>query len=248
MRTTSRFRRLRTAISLIVLRELSIVAQRCPLCRFPLIIRLRNEELGVRCIRCGASAVTMSLVSVLSELPISIGESHVYELSSAGPLVGYLKRRAAAVTTSEYFDDVVPGTYLNGVQCQDVQSLTYRSEMFDVCTSSEVFEHVEDDFAGFTEILRVLKPGGYFVFSVPLSATSTLERTEIIEGQRIRILPPEYHSDRIRGNRVFVYRDYGWDIVNRLSSAGFESADIRRPTDKFLGYSRPIVIAKKPLS
>jgi hypothetical protein len=41
---------------------------------------------------------------------------------------------------SEYFNEVAPGAWRDGVQCQDVQRLTFADASFDVCTSTEVFD------------------------------------------------------------------------------------------------------------
>lgn len=142
------------------------------------------------------------------------------------------------------------GTRFNDVVCQDVQKLTYPDEHFDVCTSLEVFEHVADDMTGFGEIYRVLKPGGFILFSVPLSNQNlTIERTGVIDGERQNILPPEYHSDSLRGaDKVFCFRNYGSDILQRLASSGFENTEIRYPDDVNFGYGRPMIFGRKPIS
>jgi SAM-dependent methyltransferase len=158
-------------------------------------------------------------------------DAHVYELSSKGALVAYLRKRFPHLTCSEYFDDVAPGDFKGSTQCQDVQSLTYQDGAFELVTSTEVFEHVPDDARGFREIYRVLRPGGYFVLTVPLSGSdATVERAVIRDGQVLNLLPPEYHGDRIRGlGRVLAFRNYGTDICSRLEATGF-AAEIRTIT------------------
>lgn len=234
-----------TAASLVDWKALGAWPAACPLCGTTVIVRLCNSAIGVRCLRCAASAITMSLVSVLKKEIVVLGSLHVYELSSRGPLLGWLRRHAGRVTCSEYFDGVPAGEMANGVQCQDVQKLTYDDASFDLCTSTEVFEHVPDDARGFAELHRVLRPGGRLVFSVPMtSANSTVERALIEKGSVRHLLPPEYHSDRIRGQgRVLVYRDYGLDIVDRLMVQGFRDARLVRPAQPLGGYSIPIVVA-----
>ena len=126
----------------------------------------------------------------------------VYELSSRGALCRYLRRRFARVTVSELWDDVAPGTFRNGVQCQDVQRLSHPDGAFDLVTSTEVFEHVPDDRRAFAEVHRVLRPGGRLVFTVPLmDAGPTLERAELRYGRIVHLVTPEYHGDRLRGRR-----------------------------------------------
>ncbi|WP_154222989.1 hypothetical protein [Marinicella rhabdoformis] len=64
------------------------------------------------------------------------------------------------------------------------------------------------------------------MFTVPLSTQDkTTERTAIIDGKRKQILPAEYHSDSLRGvDKVFCYRNYGFDVVDRVEAVGFKSA------------------------
>jgi SAM-dependent methyltransferase len=186
-------------------------------------------------------------VRVLKELRPWFGNEAVYEMSSRGPLVEFLRREAPRLTCSEYFEDLEPGAWRGGVQCQDVQRLTYAAASFDVCTSTEVFEHVPDDARGFHEIRRVLRPGGVFVFTVPLSqAAATVERAIFAEGKVEHLLPPVYHGDRIRGRgKVLVYRDYGMDIVERLRRQGFAEAWIDpRFEAAFLGHGSAVVCAQ----
>jgi SAM-dependent methyltransferase len=219
---------------------------RCPICGPSILIRLSHEEIGVRCLRCSASAITLSMVMVLAAARPGFRNERVYELSSRGPLFEFLRREVRELTFSEYFDDVPPGASRGGVQCQDVERLTHADASFDVVTSTEVFEHVADDRRGFAEIRRVLRPGGAFLFTVPLSgAERTQERAERRDGEVRHLLPPEYHDDRIRGRgSVLVFRDYGCDVTERLVATGFSSARIEEGhRASFLGQGRGVVIA-----
>ena len=187
------------------------------------------------------------MTSVLKSVRPGFRSDRVYELSSRGPLFEFLRREVADLTFSEFFDDVAPGSIRGGVQCQDIEGLTFPSASFDLVTSTEVFEHVPDDRRGFAEIRRVLRPGGAFIFTVPLAdAERTVERG-VLEGAAVRhLLPATYHDDRIRGRgTVLVYRDYGRDITDRLCEAGFASADIDRRFERaFLGAGTGVVVAR----
>lgn len=229
-------------------RKLAIRIIYCPVCASRrLAIRLDTNEISVRCLTCRASAVTISLVAVLRRVAPNLETKQVYELSSRGALFNYLVRNSGKLTYSEYFDNVAPGEFWNGIQCQDVQNLTYPDESFDVCTSTEVFEHVPDDLKGFSEIRRVLKPDGIFVFTVPLlNENETVERARLTPTGEIQyLLSPEYHGDPIRGHKpVLAFRNYGQDIVDRLHSQGFINAEIVLQGEEIpWGYVRPVVIA-----
>lgn len=229
--------------------EIRISDECCSVCLWPFIVTLGNNELAVRCPRCGASAITQSLVAVLRSEFSDWQARDVYEMSSSGPLLKFLRQSARSVTVSEFFDDVAPGDYKGAIQCQNVQSLTFPDAVFDLCTSTEVFEHVRNDLAGFAEVHRVLKPGGAIVFTVPLSRDRpTVERVVYTGTEAHYVLPPVYHGDRMRGDRVLCMRDYGADILDRLTSVGFERAAFVAPEARLFGYSRPIVIARRPQS
>lgn len=220
----------------------------CPLCdRRKVMIKLDADEMAVRCLSCEASAACMSTVSVLRKVSSDIGSLDVYELSARGSLFNYLKKHAKTLTCSEYFPDLASGEFRNGVQCQDVQQLSFPDASFDMCTSTEVFEHVPDDSKGFSEILRVLRPNGVFLFTVPLhDSSTTVERALIASNGEVQhLLPPAYHNDPIRpASRILVFRDYGWDVTERLREAGFAKAEILKPQNPIpWGYARPVVVA-----
>lgn len=238
----------RTALSLLKWRNFSLKSGHCPLCGFTWFVKLNDYEMAIRCLRCRSSAATLSFVSVLKHFIPDLAAKHVYELSSRGPLVRYLLKHAGRVTLSEYFDDVPVGQYKGAVQCQDVQQLTYHGNSFDVCTSTELFEHVPDDVQGFRELRRVLKPGGILLFTVPMMvAEETLERARLVDGRIQHLLTPEYHNDRIRGSAaVLCFRNYGQDILYRLSLAGFNEPRIIQGDDiTGWGFHRQVLAAHK---
>jgi SAM-dependent methyltransferase len=230
-------------------REVRATVAYCPLCDARrLLIRLRNDEMAVRCIACRASAVSLSIVSVLRKLVSNLHAMDAYELSSRGPLHRYLKTRARTLTSSEYFHDVAGGEFRDAIQCQDVQRLTYADASFDLCTSTEVFEHVPRDDQAFSEIFRVLRPAGLLVFTVPLRGEGqTLERATLLpDGQIEHLLAPEYHGDPRNSGRVLAFRTYGLDITERLRKSGFIEASIVLPPDTIpWGLGRPVVVARK---
>ena len=152
--------RLRSALAILQPSALALRPFRCPLCGPSLLIRLSRDGIGVRCLRCGASAVALSLAAVLQSIRPDLRRRRVYELSSRGALYEFLRREVANFTFSEYYDDVPPGGMRGEVLCQDVQSLTFENGQFEICTSTEVFEHVPDDGRGFAEIRRLMGDGG----------------------------------------------------------------------------------------
>ena len=246
-------RALQLALRQLDWRTLRLGRGRCPLCAGRLFVRFSDDPLGTRCVSCQASAISMAIGAVLDRVAPDAADRRILELSTRGPFHDHLARSVAGgageLVSCEYYDDVDPGAYRDGIQCQDVQRLSYPDASFGLCTSTEVFEHVPDDRRGFAEIFRVLEPGGLFVFTVPLSdEATTAERARLENGRIEHLEEPAYHDDFIRGaGQVLVYRDYGQDITVRLQAVGFTDTRIEASTDPAgFGCVAPVVVARRP--
>tara|TARA_B110000444_G_C18814644_1_gene584471 strand:+ start:340 stop:1137 length:798 start_codon:yes stop_codon:yes gene_type:complete len=231
-------------------KNFSVTKKYCPACdRSRVFLRLNANAISIRCVTCRSSVITLALIDVLRDVMPNFREKSIYELSSRGPFVKFLKDNGVALSCSEYFEDAKLGELKSGVQSQDVQRLTYDDKIFDVCTSSEVFEHVPNDKQGFSEVYRVLRKDGVFVFTVPLDLENhTLERALLnSDGDIEHLHEPEYHIDPIREHEpILAFRTYGVDIFERLTEAGFERAEVRFHAHE-LPWSdpRPIIVAYK---
>lgn len=67
---------------------------------------------------------------------------------------------------------------------EDVTNLPFENEFFDLVVAIEVLEHIENDKKAFSEIARVLKPSGFFLFSVPLKKELFNEIDSIVGHKR----------------------------------------------------------------
>jgi SAM-dependent methyltransferase len=219
----------------------------CPGCGSTLFIELGKDETKVRCLRCMATPIALSQIAAIRHFYPDLSRLRIFEASSRGAVLKFFRQSNANLTTSEFFDDVKFGDYYNGIQCQDLEALTFTDGTFDLCTNTEVMEHVSDDIAAFRELHRVLKPAGKLIFTVPFASEDATKIRATGRGQFIKhILPPLYHGDRLRGmGSVLVYRDYGEDIVDRLLSAGFATAHLFESKVAWFGYSRKVVVAEK---
>lgn len=224
-------KRIRSGLRTVRLRDFSIATAKCPFCGPSLFVRLDLTPSGIRCLRCAASTVHLSLgLSINSEVGALSG-LRVCEFSASGPLVDFLKKNALTLALSEFQEGAAPGTMLGGTRHEDVQQLSYPDHCFDLVTHTEVLEHVADDHRAFSELNRVLKPGGRMIFTVPFSGRpDTVERSRMIDGQVDHLLPAVYHTDPWRkGAGILAFRDYGSDIESRLREAGFIDIAIRPP-------------------
>jgi SAM-dependent methyltransferase len=156
-----------------------------------------------------------SLRSLISEKPLNI-----YNTASSGAFHKVLQGHPT-YTCSEYFPGLKPGALKDGVQCQDIQNLTFEDNVFDIVITEDLLEHVPDYEKAFHEIFRVLKRGGSHVFTVPLNfGNHSVTRAVQEKGITRHLLPQAYHSDTIRPD-ILVFTDFGRDLFDRLETWGF---------------------------
>lgn len=219
---------------------------RCTICGF-FILDLRFAKLGLRCTGCLSTQVHRAMAMAIAALAIP-PEAKVHELSSKGALVRHLRKTFANSSFSEYFPELRSGEYRQGVRCEDVQALSFADGAFSLVTSTEVFEHVPNDHRGFREVARVLAPGGYFVFTVPIrpGAVTVVRAVRNQDGTITHLLPPEYHDDRILGRgKVLSFRTYGGDIIETLQEAGLQARiDILNQPESAV-VRQPVVVCQK---
>ncbi|OYT17031.1 MAG: SAM-dependent methyltransferase [Bacteroidetes bacterium 4572_77] len=96
----------------------------------------------------------------------------------------------------------------------DITNLDMPNDTYDVVICNHVLEHVYDDLQAMSEIYRVLKPGGWAVLQVPISAvlTKTYEEASIVS-----MKGREKHFGQFDHLRI-----YGSDYFARLESVGFQ--------------------------
>ncbi len=125
----------------------------------------------------------------------------------------------------------------------DVTAIDLPNESFDVILCNHVLEHIPDDRLAMSEILRVLKPGGWAVLQVPiaLNLETTIEDPSCNDEQeRLRRFGQIDHF-RVysRADYVSRLRSVGWlveevDFVRELSEAEIEKYRVSRDEIIFL--------------
>ena len=100
---------------------------------------------------------------------------------------------------------------VNAMVKMDITDIQYPDDSFDVIYCSHVLEHVPDDRKAMREFRRVLRPGGWAILQVPITADVTFEDPTVTT-------PAE--RERLFGQHDHVRR-YGPDYKDRLGDAGF---------------------------
>jgi SAM-dependent methyltransferase len=187
-----------------------------------------------RCFHCGASQRSSDLAKIVINtfsrnegIFFSHAEPYlrplgIYEAQAHGP-IHTLLRDLPHYVCSEYFDDIPDGgRNKEGILCENLQDLSFPDETFDLVITQDVLEHVDSPDKAFSEIHRVLKPGGYHIFTIPYHENKTTLRRIVIEnGEKIHKYPQIYHGDPLREQGALVFTDFGSDLQTMVENSGF---------------------------
>jgi SAM-dependent methyltransferase len=72
-----------------------------------------------------------------------------------------------AIDLDEKAIELIPAAFVVEKKVADVLQIPYPNDYFDFVVAFDVLEHIKEDSGATQEILRVLRPGGSFVFTVP---------------------------------------------------------------------------------
>jgi len=162
---------------------------------------------------------------------------HTYESAAYNVFRMQKMRKLINYEVSEYFDDKPYGSYVNDIRNENLERLTFPNNRFDVVINSDVLEHVGNLKQALSEIKRVLKPGGFHVFTIPVDyeLPRTVERAKITDGKVEYLMEPVMHGDSIRREGVLAFRDFGSDVLDYMSIEGFECKEFKyNKGDKYI--------------
>jgi SAM-dependent methyltransferase len=230
--------------------EFAMPVRHCASCGRPTRFLVSGQESRlIRCLTCKSTAISLATVAQIQKLPLDPARSAVYELSYHGAVHRYLKERFASFECSEYFGPPAGGERVNGVRNEDVQRLSFADGSFDLVSCTEVFEHVPNYLGGFSQVYRVLRSGGWFVFTVPLFES---ESTEPIcrlmpDGQLEWLAAVEYHDSQVTGVRTVpvFWHHSKYQIVQNLLQTGFRDARVEESNVFVTSIRQLVVVAQK---
>ena len=210
---------------------------------------------GKACPRCGSNLRSVQLAEAIqlaikerigveaSSLKVLFDDRKVQtlqiaEINSAGTLHPFLVK-TAHLCYSEF------GSKVPEVPDENLMKLSYPDSKFDLVITSETLEHVPDVDVALKEIYRVLKPGGFHVFTVPVvwDRPQTRQRATIRGGKVEHLFPPSYHgcSGNEKGDYL-VFSEFGADFAERCERSGVSLTVLRDGENPSLSA----FIAKKP--
>jgi SAM-dependent methyltransferase len=207
--------------------------RQCRCCGKPSIFLQFSEGEEFRfCMSCRANLRYEMLAEYLRSKYTHIESLNVLEFDPDSPLQPILRKAKTYVRT--YFD---PGVAINtsradGALMADVTRLQFPNKFFDLIVSSEVLEHVPDLHAAFSEIHRVLRPGGVHIFTVPPAKVT--KKLALVENGKIKHLvhPPEYHGDPLGKGGILAFWHLGPEFPQWFSECGLEFEVVMGPEGK----------------
>lgn len=143
---------------------------------------------------------------------------HAFELARLGANVVALDYAAdEVIATRGTFGAMVEAgeipveRYVAALQ-GDATRLPFDDGSFDRVITSEVLEHIQDDVAAISELVRVLRPGGTFACTVPTWFPEKINW----------MLSDEYHAPKSVGGHVRIYTET--ELRAKLRTAGLDVA------------------------
>jgi SAM-dependent methyltransferase len=177
------------------------------------------------CERCGSIPRERALMATIDRLyphwrQLAIHESSPAERGASARL----RRECAGYTASAYSPGLARGGVhpTTGMRNEDLEALSFPDESFDLVVTQDVVEHVFDAPRVFSEIARVLRPGGAHVFTVPLLAGAAASRVvaeRAQDGSVIHHVPAVHHGSPT-GEGALVTWHWGFDIAEHVYRSG----------------------------
>jgi SAM-dependent methyltransferase len=174
---------------------------------------LFDQKEGNFCSNCGLSKRVRMIVWSLRKLLPDLGSLDILHLNQINGLKPILAK-ARSVTETVYQPDLPPCTMIEGSVNEDMAHLSFENDRFDLVIHSETLEHLYDYEAALAEVLRVLKPGGRQIYTIPLLHNRTTRRRIGLgsQGEPTHLLPLSYHGNE--GEYPVVW-EFGGDFLKK---------------------------------
>jgi len=106
------------------------------------------------------------------------------------------------------------------LEVQAAETLPYEDQYFDVVLSFDLFEHIANIDRHVSEVRRVLRPGGYYLFQTPNKFSNVIYETLWTKSLQWRRYHPSLHSPG--------------QLKRRLAGHGFETRFVKmNPVNEF---------------
>lgn len=186
------------------------------------------------CPNCKLNSRMRALVDFLEFKGLLNEKNKIFIAEATTPMYRIFKKKFKTIVGSEFLgSDIKSGSKVfhkesrKRIQHEDLTNLSFKDLSFDLILTLDIFEHIPNYKHSFVEIFRVLKESGTLVFTIPFfyNIQDTVIRASIDnDGSIIHHLPPEIHGNPLSKSGSLCYQNFGWDILQSLTSAGFNDA------------------------
>ena len=203
--------------------EVEIEHGYCDICEKEVDFRIDGEFLRDHfvCTECKSLPRQRAFLHALKMCRPDWRTACMHESSPGGPSSDFLYRHAKNYSISHYYPDLESGVMgPEGAICEDLEKMSYPDNVFDVFITQDVMEHIFDVSAAFNEVKRVLKPGGFFLFTVPYykDLPESFCRAKRLSDGSIRLYSKAvYHGNPVDDKGALVTWDYGRDFPELVS-------------------------------
>lgn len=192
-----------------------------------------------QCVKCGSIPRQRALLHVLETRYPGWRKLAIHESSpSNGGASGRIRDECGGYVSSQYFPNQPFGSMVRSHRNENLESMTFADNSFDIVVTQDVMEHVYNPGAVFREIARTLKPDGAHIFTVPLvnkHKASQVWATRNDDGSPRFLFEPDYHGNPVDEKGSPVTMRWGYDIVDHIRSASGLETDIEYIDDLAIG-------------
>ena len=190
---------------------------------------LPNWRERLECPQCRMNSRQRLMATLIKQTLQVKGKKSVYFMEQVTPIYAWATStfKNHRIVGSEYLGhEFEGGAVIKGLRHEDVEHLSFTEGALDLIVSNDVFEHVPNPARAFSECVRVLRPGGIMLATIPFHhVADTSEARATLSSKGIEhLLPPMYHGNPVSADGSLVFTDFGWDILGNLRKAGFSNA------------------------
>ena len=249
-------------------RHMHVMPGYCNVCASLTVFHTRHPNFRehARCGRCGSvnrhrqiayvmlstvlgNGTTTPWFASLRRLPPNLS---VWTAETTRALHARLKHHLGGNCISSEFLDagLVSGQQVKGVLHVDIQHTHFQDDSLDYILTSDVLEHVPNTGVALKETYRILKPGGYHIFTVPFyhhRFTNEVRSEPSADGTLTHHRQPWYHDDPLRPEGVLAYTVFAPELLCQIERIGFEAQLLRlhSPLHGIYGQNGLVIVARK---
>jgi SAM-dependent methyltransferase len=226
----------------------------CPICETTVSFTARHSWYRdhLLCSSCGSIPRERALALMLDRLLPRWRSMTIHESSPGNRGISpKLHQQCPGYIASQYFSDKQPGSRVGRFQNENLERQTFPDETFDLVVTLDVMEHVNEPELVFKEVNRTLKPGGYYIFTVPTykNRVESERRSRYLpDGKIEHFAEPEYHGNPISDAGSLVTFHYGYDLAEMIHDWSGMNVEVTRFHDHehgIIGEFTEVYVAKK---